>query len=300
MAKRNPEPGTLFPKPEKPKPVTAPQILELLRQRHAEDVFIPECKTGASAGVESSRFDAWVMRKSWANAETIGYEIKVSRGDFLRDGKWQNYLPFCNTLYFVSPRGVILPSELPESVGLLNVTETGTRLMTARKAVYRHIQEPGSLLRYVLMSRATIGAERAGGFKYPDRASTTERWRQWLEEKKSAREVGYLVSKSLKERIEGELQESAYRVKESERKCEGMADRLGFLSDIEHWLSESGLSWQLRGVTSAERFREILEAKTGQSATALARELSELSGRLARMADRFKDEESTAREAEKG
>lgn len=289
------EPGTLFAKPTKPKPIAAPEILELLRQRHAEDVFIPECKTGPSQGVDHSRFDAWVMKKSWANAATIGYEIKVTRSDFLRDDKWPNYLPFCNSLYFVAPRTAILPSEMPEGVGLLTVGENGGRLMTARKAAYRQIAEPAALLRYVLMCRATIVEDRTnGGFKFPDRAERTERWRQWLDEKKSAREVGYLVAKALKKRIEGELQESAYRANDAERKCEDMAGRLGMLADVERWIQESGLAWQLRGVTSAERFREIFEAKTGQSAAALARELSETAGRLARLAERLKEEEPKA------
>lgn len=79
--------GSLFAKPAKAAPITAKAILELLRAKHAEDVFVPECKTGPSQGHDHSRFDAWVMKKSWANAATIGYEIKVSRSDFLRLGE---------------------------------------------------------------------------------------------------------------------------------------------------------------------------------------------------------------------
>jgi hypothetical protein len=187
---RNAEPGTLFAKPAKRPPITAPQILELLRVKHEGDVFVPECKTGPSQGHDHSRFDAWVMRKSWANAETIGYE----------------------------------------------------------------------------------------------------RWAKWLAAKESARSVGHNAGRALRERIDIEIYQEIGRAREAERKCEDMASRLGLYADIEAWLAETGLTWRLRGAKSASEFREIFEAKTGQSAAALARELGEASDRLARLAARFKEE----------
>jgi hypothetical protein len=47
------------------------------------------------------------------------YEIKASRGDFLRDGKWERYLPFCTHFAFVAPAGAIAKWELPRGVGLI-------------------------------------------------------------------------------------------------------------------------------------------------------------------------------------
>lgn len=56
--------------------------------------------------------------------EIIGYETKVSRGDFLSDDKWPDYLPYCNQLWFVAPIGVITADDLQDTdAGLLVVTE---------------------------------------------------------------------------------------------------------------------------------------------------------------------------------
>lgn len=280
-------PGPLFAKPAKAAPITAKAILELLRAKHAEDVFVPECKTGPSQGHDHSRFDAWVMKKSWANAATIGYEIKVSRSDFLRDQKWPNYLPFCNSLYFVAPRAIILPSEMPEGVGLITVSEGGTRLTTSRKAAYRSIADPAQLLRYILMCRTRITTE-SESYRGVTREESAAQWAAWLAEKGSARDVGHRVSKALGERINGELWEFKRRVADAERKCEDMAGRLSLLANVEHWIAESGLAWKLRDVTSADGFRAVFEEKAGQSAAVLSRELGEVAGRLARLAERLK------------
>jgi len=48
-----------------------------------------------------------------------GFEVKVSRSDFVGDGKWQAYLHNFNFFYFVTPPGLIKPSELPPEIFLL-------------------------------------------------------------------------------------------------------------------------------------------------------------------------------------
>src|SRR5687767_11755578 len=127
-------------KPKTPK-FDASVILAMLTNKHAEDVFVPECKDGPSHG-SMCKLDGWAMAKSWARPCVTGYEIKVSRSDFLRDNKWPSYLPMCNELYFVSPRDVIKPEECPEPCGLLYVADSGTRLFTKKKAPYRSVTIP--------------------------------------------------------------------------------------------------------------------------------------------------------------
>jgi hypothetical protein len=61
------------------------EIITLLKQKHYDDIFIPECKDGPTQLGSHLRMDAWVMKKSWANSCFIGYEEKVSRSDFLQD-----------------------------------------------------------------------------------------------------------------------------------------------------------------------------------------------------------------------
>jgi hypothetical protein len=75
--------------------VKSNDILKLLSEKHSEDVFVPECKNGSTWLSTHLRLDAWVMNRSWTKLKFTGYEIKVSRQDFLRDDthdiKWHNY-----------------------------------------------------------------------------------------------------------------------------------------------------------------------------------------------------------------
>jgi len=48
----------------------------------------------------------------------VGVEIKVSLGDLAADGKWPDYLPFCDLFYFAVPPDFPL-AALPASTGLI-------------------------------------------------------------------------------------------------------------------------------------------------------------------------------------
>lgn len=169
--------------------LVAKDLLELLRVRHADALFIPECKNGPTHYGSHRRLDAWVMAKSWANPTLWGYEIKVSRSDFLQDNKWPDYLSMCNELYFVCPSGLIAPEEIPDGVGLLWAAKTGTRLYCKRKAPHRDIQFPEDVFRYVLMCRAKVTDEHG--------MSGREYWERWLEDKELDFQFGQRVSRSI-------------------------------------------------------------------------------------------------------
>jgi hypothetical protein len=51
-----------------------------------------------------------------------GFEVKVSRSDFVGDDKWQTYLHYFNIFAFVTPPGLINPKELPPEIYLLEFT----------------------------------------------------------------------------------------------------------------------------------------------------------------------------------
>ena len=90
--------------------VTAFEIKKALGKRHGDrEFFITECKNGPT-GVARGQlllFDAIAIYKSWSRPQIRGYEIKVSRRDFLRDAKYTQYLPYCHEFYFVTPTGLV-------------------------------------------------------------------------------------------------------------------------------------------------------------------------------------------------
>jgi hypothetical protein len=174
--------------------LTSGDILRLLEARHSDDVFVPECKDGPTQGTTHFRLDAWVMNKSWRHPRATGYEIKISRSDFLRDIKWPEYLPLCNEFFFVAPKGLISVDELDAECGLMEVVGT-SRLMVRRRPEYRDVTIPEPLYRYVLMCRAKIG-------KPTDPTLTKQEiFRAWLAQKAADRRLGYEVSRAVREKV---------------------------------------------------------------------------------------------------
>jgi len=203
----------------------ASHLIKLLRIKHAEDVFVPECKNGPSQGTGHSRLDGWAMQKSWANPVTFGYECKVSRNDFIRDDKWQNYLELCSDFYFVCPFGMIQPEEIAHPAGLLWAAKTGERLWLKKKAARRYdVQIPETLWRYLLMRMDTSTPH-----------TTAEFWARWVENKEASLDVGHRVGRKLNHLICDKILkvESENTRLQSENK---------WLSEVKTMLDEMGLS----------------------------------------------------------
>lgn len=210
----------------------ASDILELLHQKHSVEKFlcVDECKTGSTwFGPTCLRLDLWVMARSYAHPRFIGYEIKVRRQDFLRDVKWQEYLPYCTELYFVAPAGIIDPAEVPEQAGLLVASKNLKRLFTKKKAPFRDIEIPAPLLIYILMSRARIV-----GDMFQTRPKT-ELWKEWLKELKSNKRLGHTLGREIRKRVDGEVEAV---VKRNAR----LEDENGRLQNIKDWLEKKGVS----------------------------------------------------------
>lgn len=201
---------------------TTASILALLQNRHSDDVFVAECKDGPTHGGSHRRLDGWAMKRSWVNPCVIGYEIKVSRANFLSDEKWQDYLPMCNQLYFVCPWGLIQPPEVPAEVGLLWASKTGTRLYSKAKAAHREVKIPETVWRYILMCRSKITRENQVGSK-------REFWESWLVQKKIDDRFGYSVGKALGQRIDEEITKARAenkRLQDLMQNYEGIRDTL--------------------------------------------------------------------------
>lgn len=183
--------------------VNAGTLKDLLAVRHYKDVFVAECKSGSTWFSSHRRIDAWAMRRSWKNFTTWAYEIKVSRSDFLKDSKWRDYLPLCHQFYFVCPPMLIDKSELPQEAGLIVSSKNGTRLYTKKKAPEREVELPNDLLVYILMGRSKIlplWSENQIDHRLTQRENV-DFWRAWLKEKADNRELGYAVSKAIREHV---------------------------------------------------------------------------------------------------
>lgn len=122
----------------------AKDIVDALRKRHEplgrQWAFFDELRAGTGYGTydyknkkkmpgnPEQRFDAWAINL-WPSKkhERIAYEIKVSRSDFLHEIKnpenREQALNLSNSFYFVTPKGLVEPSEIPEECGLMEVDE---------------------------------------------------------------------------------------------------------------------------------------------------------------------------------
>lgn len=207
----------------------AKEIVELLRTKHQVDVFVTECKDGASP---SLRIDAWAMDKSWAHPNTYGYEIKVKRADFLNDEKMTGYLSMCNIMYLVCPWGLIDPKEIPDQFGLMYVTKSGNRLYTKVKAPHRKVDIKESLFRYILMSRAKIGKSSYG--RLVVQVQDAEYWKEWLAKKDEDKALGLEVRRKIKEIATDEI----FKVRQKNDLLEREIEKL---KEVKKLLKEMGI-----------------------------------------------------------
>lgn len=180
--------------------VRADQIKHALSKRHTDDFFAAEVKTGPThINSELLIFDSLAVKKSWANPCVMGYEIKVSRSDFLGDQKWPGYLAYCNMFSFVCPKDMISLNEIPPTVGLIYYyPETGA-LRTVRKAKHRLVEIPPELYMYIIFSK--IESDR-----HPFFSSNREYFEAYLESRADTRVLGYKVARKLRDELD-ELRE---------------------------------------------------------------------------------------------
>lgn len=187
-------------------------IQSLLTARSDNDIYIAECC------VNECRLDGWAIRKSYSNPLTIGYEIKISKSDFLTDKKWTGYLSYCNELYFVCPSHLIQPNEVGEQVGLMWVASTGTRIYTKKKATYRIVEDKyiNQILRSVLFNRCVV-RENYWGNAQPDKSTF---WKRWLQKKDEDKELGWNVSEKVRQLVEERVDKAKRENSSLRRKIE--------------------------------------------------------------------------------
>lgn len=185
--------------------VTSKEIKAALAKMHGDrEFFMTECKNGPTC-TGLLQFDAVAIYKSWSHPQIRGYEIKVSRSDFLRDAKYSQYIPYFHEFYFVTPAGMVQRQEVEENIGLIWYNPTTGSLTTKKKAVYRDIEIDSAMLLYIIMNR--LDSDRL-----PFHSTQAEYWKDWLNNKISNRELGWQVKSKLLDQIR-ELEQENRRLK---------------------------------------------------------------------------------------
>ncbi|GEM_PF-2110297 len=85
-------------------------------------------------GMNSSRADVIAITPHRYSTKDIKlYEVKLTRGVWLSDRKYQKYLDCCNRMYIACPKGVVKKDEVPKEVGLITRGENGWRVVKSPK-----------------------------------------------------------------------------------------------------------------------------------------------------------------------
>ncbi|RLI72270.1 MAG: hypothetical protein DRP02_02330 [Candidatus Gerdarchaeota archaeon] len=120
---------------------TALDIKKLLRQRYSEPEFAFFTEVGNATGIKQSRYIDAISYSLYPSAGHLieGYEIKVSRSDFLHEmdnpQKGIESMEFCDRYWVVAPKGVVVKEELPPEWGYIEVSDAGK--MIRRKQAHR-------------------------------------------------------------------------------------------------------------------------------------------------------------------
>ncbi|MBV9439026.1 MAG: MmcB family DNA repair protein [Candidatus Eremiobacteraeota bacterium] len=112
------------------KRTTTAELRTLARER-MRALGYPYVATEFRPGDGRCRFDVIGLGR-WTRQVRI-YEVKSSRADFLADGKWESYLPYCTHFAFVAPAGAIQRWELDRAVGLIEYGHPALERMLANR-----------------------------------------------------------------------------------------------------------------------------------------------------------------------
>lgn len=152
---------------EKPLHVSTSAVRDMLRARYAEPewAFMEEVAPKTGGG---TRYADGVAVNLWSSRghAVHGFEIKVSRADWLRElkdpSKAEPVFRYCDHWFIVAPKGVVRDGELPPTWGLLEVRGGG---LVAAKAAPKLDAQP--------LTRAFFASLMRRGFELLD--ATAER-----------------------------------------------------------------------------------------------------------------------------
>ncbi len=120
--------------------LTSHDLNQAIRSRYEA----PEWLVEQEVTLDGRRLDA-VAFGMWKDYRVVGFEIKVSRGDWLRElasfQKSEGWMEVVDAFYVVTPPKLVKVEELPVGWGLLELT--GSRMMTR---AHSNLKSPGRTL----------------------------------------------------------------------------------------------------------------------------------------------------------
>lgn len=235
--------------------IRAHEIKKGLADKHADEFFMTEVKNGPTWSArkgELLQLDGLAIKKSWTKPCITGYEVKVSRNDFLNDEKWPAYMEYCHRFYFACPKGLIQPEELPDDVGLIwyspDYDKVGN-LYTRKKALFRNIEISQEMLYYIIICRLEND-------RHPFFSSRREYYQMWVEDKMTRQELGFRVQNKMLNKI-AELDGRTIKAESKAEKYKRDSEILVKLRDI---MSEAGIDTRNIGSKWADWEKELKQA----------------------------------------
>jgi hypothetical protein len=180
--------------------VTSAAVMRALNLRYQmpEWLFEPECTLGMRR-IDAVAFNMWGARSH----RVLGFEVKVSRGDWLRElksweksGEWERVV---DEFIVVAPAKMIAVDEIPAGWGLLELSGTSLRIKVRPKA-----SKTGETLPRELFARLTTRTFQQIAH---DERSLAHQKRIWKAE--SVAEITREVENGWKERLKCAVEESS-------------------------------------------------------------------------------------------
>jgi len=259
----------------------AEYIKKLLAQKHSEDIFVNECRIGGWPGMNTTSYmDGWAMVKSWATPNTIGYEVKVSRQDFIKDNKWHKYLDFCNQFYFVCPAKLIDISEVPQDVGMMWIQKEGSKIYTKKKAPRREVKQESmaQLYKGILMNRAKLTWASMYGIREPLTGDPKKRFfEEFINQKEEDRTYGRMLSGRIRKVYEE-------KIRDVDKENDRLKNENRSLNEVKKMLEEMGIrptSWNVR--------KEVKDKLKGDDLSVFVSNLNRLKSAIANMEENNKE-----------
>jgi len=250
------------------KKVTSYDIKTALSIYCYKDFFMTEVKSGSTWFDQKDMkiLDGMAIVKSWVHPCIKGFEVKVSRSDFLGDPKWYTYFPLVNEFYMVCPEKMIERSEIPTTCGLLWYRPKSKTFLMKQKATYGGGQPTADMLMYIIMNK--LDADRI-----PFLSNKAEEIREYLRCKEDKKHIGYILATTMAKRV-SDLEEKLHDYESLESDAKRVRSVLDAIDKV---LKKHGTtywsSWNDSG--RAEEIDELLTREYPKELDAVARGLHE-------------------------